>query len=203
MNYYCSNSFSLDRVLYKNIKKGVLQFVLLKPITAVLSIILNINDLYREGDFSISSSYLYVSLVNNISISVSLYCLALFYMGFESELQPFRPLSKFLCIKFVLFFSYWQGFAFELFLQMSFIESVNAKIYQSLLMCFEMMVASVALGFAFSHWDFVDYSRDNNQFINNLKSVIDVSDLIEDAESVFTKDLEDTPLKDMRVGGEL
>lgn len=38
---------------------------------------------------------------------VSLYCLVLFYMAAEMRLDPFRPLPKFLCIKAVLFFSFW------------------------------------------------------------------------------------------------
>jgi len=154
--------------------------------------------MYNEGSFSFSDSYIYIALINNISISISMYCLALFYLGFEDDLQPFRPFLKFLCIKFVLFFSYWQTIAFQLCFQLKIIELEDAKLFQSLLMCFEMMLASIAHSFAFSHSDFVDYSRNNHEFISNLKSVMNVVDIIEDAESTFTNnDSEDKPLCDM------
>lgn len=197
LNYYYQNSFSLDKYCYRAIKKGVIQFVFLKPITTIFAFILYGFNLYDEGNFNFNNSYIYLSFVNNFSISISLYCLVLFYLGFENDLIHFNSLSKFLCIKFVLFFSFWQTFTFNTCLNFGWIELENAKLIQSLLMCFEMMLASVAQSIAFSHKDFVDYSFEKHEIYSNLKTVIDVTDIIDDAESTFTKDNEDRPLKDI------
>ena len=60
------------------------------------------------------NGYLWISLINNISVSLSLYSLVLFYMATEERLKPFKPLMKFLCVKTIIFFSYWQSCLFNI-----------------------------------------------------------------------------------------
>lgn len=120
----------------------------------------------EEGDFSLKNSYIYISIINNISVSVfnlvkqiSLYCLVLFYMGFEDKLHSFRPFSKFLCIKFIIFFSFWQSCFLIILTKFQFFSHEKACFMQDMLICLEMVVAAIAHSFAFSYKDFVDYSR--------------------------------------------
>lgn len=44
----------------------------------------------------------------NLSVCYAFYCLGMFYYVLKSPLKPFDPVPKFLCIKAVLFMSYWQ-----------------------------------------------------------------------------------------------
>lgn len=58
---------------------------------------------------SIHSGYLYVTLIYNVSVSLALYALFLFYFATRELLQPFEPVLKFFTIKAVIFLSFWQG----------------------------------------------------------------------------------------------
>jgi len=98
----------------RRVKQACLQFVLLKPLTSSVEILLHHYDLCEDGDYSLRNCYIWISLVNNISVTVALYSLVLFYKATKERLAPFKPFQKFLCIKSLLFFSYWQTCLFNL-----------------------------------------------------------------------------------------
>ena len=54
------------------------------------------------------SRYLYVTIVYNITYSVALFALLMFYLGTHDMLAPFNPLLKFILVKSVVFFTFWQ-----------------------------------------------------------------------------------------------
>ena len=53
--------------------------------------------------------YFYITIVYNISISLALYALFLFYFATKDLLRPFDPVLKFFTVKSVIFLSFWQG----------------------------------------------------------------------------------------------
>lgn len=63
---------------------------------------------HSQGDFSVSGAWIYISLAVNLSVCYAFYCLGMFYYVLKVPLKPFDPVPKFLCIKAVLFLSYWQ-----------------------------------------------------------------------------------------------
>ncbi len=79
----------------------------------------NTQDLKFKTDFlilercfwshSVAGGYLYVTIVYNVSVSLSLYALFLFYFSTRDLLSPYRPMLKFLMVKSVIFLSFWQG----------------------------------------------------------------------------------------------
>jgi hypothetical protein len=116
-------------------------------------------------------------------------------MGFEQKLLPFRPLGKFLCIKFVIFFSFWQSCFLIILTKFDVFHHHTAKFLQDLLICLEMVFAAIAHTFSFSYKDFIDYSRLDTPIFKNLGKVLNVKDLIDDAENTFIKAQENNDMQ--------
>lgn len=55
-----------------------------------------------------SCRYLYITIVYNLTYSVALFALFMFYLGTHDMLAPFNPLLKFILVKSVVFFTFWQ-----------------------------------------------------------------------------------------------
>jgi len=166
----------------------VLQFVLIKPVTAVLAIVLDKNGVYHEGSFDLKSGYFYLAAINNISVSLSLYCLVLFYMATEERLKPFSPFSKFLCIKAIIFFSFWQACLFIILLKLNLFDDKVANLAQSLIISVEMVFAAIAQSFAFSYNSFLDNQKKKGNMLKTIGYVLNVKDVISDAHNTFIKD---------------
>ncbi|KNH04508.1 transmembrane protein [Perkinsela sp. CCAP 1560/4] len=95
----------------------VLQFMVLKPLCAFLVIVLVVHAKCRGETYAFSfrtRSYLCIKLVENVSVSVAFTALVYFYRATKNLLKGHSPLGKFLCIKLVLFASFWQGLFIEL-----------------------------------------------------------------------------------------
>lgn len=146
------------------VKRGILQYTWLKPILALVSIIMKATDTYQEGYLGISSGYLWTSIVYNISVTLSLYSLAMFWVCLHDDLVPFRPVPKFLCVKLIIFASYWQGFFLSILQWLGALgngvagytpDNLAAAI-QDALICYEMPIFAVAHWYAFSWHDYAD-----------------------------------------------
>ena len=53
--------------------------------------------------------YVYCTLAYNVSVSLALYGLVIFYSSTRELLSPFNPVLKFLTVKAIVFMSFWQG----------------------------------------------------------------------------------------------
>ncbi|XP_036169241.1 transmembrane protein 184A isoform X1 [Myotis myotis] len=143
-------------------KQATLQFCVVKPVMALVTIVLQAVGKYHDGDFNVHSGYLYVTLIYNASVSLALYALFLFYVATRELLQPFEPVLKFLTIKAVIFLSFWQGMLLAILERCGVIPEVQgmdgsrvgagtlAAGYQNFIICVEMLFASIALRYAFT-----------------------------------------------------
>ncbi|KDQ10634.1 hypothetical protein BOTBODRAFT_486843 [Botryobasidium botryosum FD-172 SS1] len=153
-----------DPFTFLFLKRGILQYVQVKPILAAITLILKATGTFHEGDLSVTSGYLWISLVYNISICTALYCLANFWRCVSADIKPFRPMPKFLCVKGILFFSFWQAIGISILVAMGFIKKVGpytdaehiSLALTDTLICFEMPFFAFAHWFAFSHKDYID-----------------------------------------------
>jgi hypothetical protein len=93
---------------YDTCKRGVLQYVPVACFCAVMASTLELLGGYHEAQISLHYGWFYLCLLRNLSQFVALYCLVMFYSGAKKLLDPLHPLSKFLSIKLIIFFTFWQ-----------------------------------------------------------------------------------------------
>ena len=80
--------------------------------------------LYHDGNWSPADGYIYTMIIYNLSVSVALYALFLFYFATKDLLRPYEPVLKFCTIKSVIFLSYWQGFLLAILEKIGTIEPI-------------------------------------------------------------------------------
>ena len=178
------------------IKRGILQYAYIKPVLAIATIAMKATSTYKEGIISSSSGYFWTSLIYNVSIAWSLYDLALFWVCMSADLQPFRPMPKFLCIKGIIFASWWQGFFLSALVWLGAIPSVGngytadnlAAAIQDALICFEMPLFAISHWYAFSWKDYADRTISDARMPMRfaLRDAFGPRDLIEDAKQTWS-----------------
>jgi len=160
-------SWQDGRLFLKQCKKGCLQYVLLKIFCSMLALVTQYYGYYSEGDlFNPKCGYFWATWIDNFSCFWALYALALFYHACYEELKPIKPFPKFLCVKMVVFFSFWQSLVIDVLVHMKVITHTVthstddvARATQNWLICGEMFVASICFSYAFSHKDFLSRLR--------------------------------------------
>ncbi|KAF8123588.1 organic solute transporter Ostalpha-domain-containing protein [Boletus edulis] len=96
------------------VKWTVLQYVIIRPACSVAGIICEaFNILCSSGPYSVYFANVYLEVIDFISISIALYGLLLFYGLTKDELHGRRPLAKFLSIKLIVMFTFYQSFVFD------------------------------------------------------------------------------------------
>lgn len=86
----------------KRLQDWTWQFVILRPVLSIVVMFLE-----WMGWYTGAISWI-ITIILNVSVSLAMYSLVLFYHLFGAELAPHKPLAKILCIKGVVFFSFWQ-----------------------------------------------------------------------------------------------
>ncbi|KAH9021291.1 DUF300-domain-containing protein [Lactarius pseudohatsudake] len=96
------------------LKWSVMQYVVIRPVVSIAGIICEaLNVLCASGSYSVHYAEVYLESVDFISISIALYGLILFYGLTKEELIGRRPLAKFLSIKLIVMFTFYQSFVFN------------------------------------------------------------------------------------------
>ena len=107
-------------------------------------------------------------------------------------MRPFNPFIKFLCIKAILFFSFWQACAFTILEKLHFFTRDFTNLASSVIISVEMVFAAVAQSIAFSYKAFEESGshRMGKGVLKNIGNVLNVKDVISDAHNTFIKDAE-------------
>jgi hypothetical protein len=84
MNHVLSKVDISDPYTFLAIKRGILQYAWLKPILALAAIIMKATGTYQEGYIGAKSGYFWSGIIYNISVTVSLYSLGLFWVCMQT-----------------------------------------------------------------------------------------------------------------------
>lgn len=77
---------------------------------------------WGEGHLVPSNGFFWCAMATNVSQAMAIYCLILFYKGLHCELSPLQPFGKFVAVKAVVFFSFWQSLAIALLVNLDVIK---------------------------------------------------------------------------------
>ncbi|GAA5867370.1 hypothetical protein JCM8547_003323 [Rhodosporidiobolus lusitaniae] len=172
VRWFLSDMDASDPFTFLGLKRGILQYVWLKPVLAIVTCILKATGTYNDGHLAKDSGYTYLSIVYNLSVSLSLYCLAMFWVATHDDLKPFRPMPKFLSVKGIIFFSFWQSFAVSIFVALGWIKSDRYETEQLSLAVQDTLIALEMPLFAFLHlyaFSYTDYVDKNHVYSGRLR----------------------------------
>lgn len=166
---------ALARAVLMQCQKFAMQFVFWRPATTIAKVYLKKYDYYgpwgAEDEKDWRSIQFYIVLIQNISIFLAFTGLLKFYHAVDKDLAWCRPFAKFMCIKGVVFMTFWQGLAISL-LATTLDETDGdpeewATKSQNFLICLEMLLFSLAHYYCFpvNEWK-PDYKVNYN---NKLK----------------------------------
>lgn len=129
------------------LKAAVLQFTLIMPLMCVYTVFKQFTGSESPDEWGTESIILLTIIT--ISMTVSIYGLLQFYIILRDPLHDFDPLSKFISIKFVVFFSFYQDLIIQSMAHWGLIKSINnlhpsivAHRLQECLCCVEMVLAA-------------------------------------------------------------
>ncbi|KAI8322000.1 DUF300-domain-containing protein [Martensiomyces pterosporus] len=180
---------------YLFLKRGILQYVLVKPVLAAATMLMKSLGVYHDGNWGLADGYLWTQLVYNMSVSLSLYCLVVFYMATREALSQWNPLPKFLCVKAIVFFSYWQGLGISIMVGLGLIHDTStlsadhiATFLQSWLICLEMIGGAFGHWISFSHLDYVPMFElaGRVMLFHALRDALGFKDVYIDAKSAWS-----------------
>jgi hypothetical protein len=178
----CLPKITLGSRFIRRCKQGTLQFVIMKPVFALISLVLMAADHYEDKSYQ---SLLLV--VYNISYTLALYSLLLVYMAVRSYISHNKPVQKFVAVKLIVFMTYYQALAVA---TIPGVEPETAAKWNNFILCIEMLFFAIMLAFAFPASEFkgetsVQLHRD--RWVKPLKQVISVEDVKSDIKKSFSR----------------
>mmetsp|Transcript_31123 Transcript_31123/g.57507 ORF Transcript_31123/g.57507 Transcript_31123/m.57507 type:complete len:490 (-) Transcript_31123:85-1554(-) len=137
-----------DAILYQ-CQFCTMQFVFLRPVTTLG---MALSNQFYGTDWNIASPQFLFVLIQNISIFLAFSGLLKFYHATQKDLSWCNPFPKFLCIKGVVFMTFWQGMVITILSRTVFVVDDPmewSRQAQNFLVCLEMLFFAIAHCFVF------------------------------------------------------
>ncbi|KAI8821484.1 organic solute transporter subunit alpha/Transmembrane protein, partial [Fimicolochytrium jonesii] len=140
----------------------VLQYVVVRPLTTILAMIMSQFGVLCPNSGSPAHGEFWITYANMISSTFAMYGLFTFYIVIKDDVQEWRPLWKIIAVKFIVFFTFWQGLVLDGLISLGYLKSTSiyydtedeADMIKSFLVCIEMLVAAALHIKAFPYTEF-------------------------------------------------
>jgi len=86
----------------------VFQYCLIRVLFTIVAVITQLFNVYCESSLSPAFAHIWVQVFEAASVTIAMFCLIQFYIQLKGDLAEHKPFLKVLCIKLVIFFSFWQ-----------------------------------------------------------------------------------------------
>jgi len=175
-------------------ERMTLQFCVVKPVMAFIHIIVLANNKEDEWFYVVFQMTIY-----NVSYSLALYALALFYYASREHLKPYNPVWKFLAVKTVVFLTFWQSLFVSIF---PLGNKAEADAWNNFILCLEMFAFGLLHMRSFPGTEFMDEGKggvalSRSGALKTLgKRVLNFSDIGKDMHNHFVQPGGPAPSKD-------
>lgn len=151
MTLFVPRTTHLDHRTLTQLKHWTWQFCIIRPVCSFLMISLQLLGFYPPW-----LSWIFTAVLN-VSVTLALYSLVKFFHVFAKELEPHKPLTKFMCIQGIVFFCFWQGVVLEVLVGLGLVKAHHfwleveqlGEALQNVLVVLEMIVFSIMQQYAF------------------------------------------------------
>ena len=148
--FSCFGNFDMTFML-ETCRFFILQYCIIKPCVALTTLVLAGKCSQDAPHYTAYSIYLWLVVAENVSVTLALYFLLAFYRASRTntELAKGKPFGKFLAVKVVVFFCFWQTLIVDILGSLGIISSSLGESNQitvsfsDFLICLEMAIISV------------------------------------------------------------
>lgn len=88
---------------------GIFQYCFIRVFFTFVSLISELTKRYCDSSLSPAFAHVWTLTFDAVAVTIAMYCLIQFYIQTRLDLAPQKPFLKVLCIKLVIFFSFWQN----------------------------------------------------------------------------------------------
>jgi hypothetical protein len=208
----CMGTFRLGSAFLTTLRVCLLQYVVIKPLCSVLAMVLHPLGLFNEGAIlNIHDAYLWIVIILNISVTCAFSALIYFYLATRTLIKQHKPTGKFICVKIVVFLSFWQSVLVALLIKVNFIKAtVQWNVHevgmglQDFLICIEMLCVAIAHRWVFSYKPFIppEGAAPQPTITANLAQAMHPLNMVRDVVNEFSSLLATSPSPAPPIRGE-
>ena len=189
---HCWKPLKLNRRALDIWKFCLAQYMVLNPLLTCIAIPLYFLDLYKDGDFEPTGTYIYFAGIRFWSVTFAFTSLVYFFISTKDFLEPHKPLFKFAAVKAVVFLSFWQSVVlaglnhFEVIphSQMWTADEVTTGM-QNFVVCIEMYLAALAHRWVFSDAQYLPETGRTSLQLWAVYHMLSISDVVEEAKEAL------------------